>query len=132
MSKDVVAALRTATDGLLYTSESDEPFEVVVFDNRNQPLQLPAVCHLVAKEPSCPVKQITLEEFFLPLTQEEDWHGDTEKEDVRRYQELRKVIEKHLADPQVYRIGETQVDLLVIGRNKDKDWIGVRTKAIET
>ncbi len=77
-------------------------------------------------------KESTLDEFFAPLTQAEEWHGEEERNEVRRFQELRSTLEKHLREIKVYRIGETEVTILVVGKTDDGRWAGIKTRAVET
>jgi hypothetical protein len=32
----------------------------------------------------------------------------------------------------VFRVGQTQIDILIIGKTKDGQWAGIKTRAVET
>jgi hypothetical protein len=70
--------------------------------------------------------------FFADLTKEQDWHGDEEKTAVARYRNLLSVIRDRLSDAKVFRIGEVEVAIYVVGRDRDGGWVGVKTTAVET
>jgi len=131
-SRTATAALRKATRGLLYMSESDEPFEIVHLEEPVRAFGAAEAC-LVAKRPAgCRVQEQRLEEFFGELAQEHDWHGPSEKEDVRRYLDLWHYFKDYLAEATVFRVGELHVDIVIVGKAADKRWVGVKTRAIET
>lgn len=133
---EVLAKLREATAGLLYMSESDEPFEVVSWPGGEAKTggesDEKTVLKLTGHKPRTPIKQMTLEAFFEDLTQEQDWHGAEEKADVRKYRRLLELVRKYLADPKVYRLGTVQVEIYILGRTRAGAWAGVKTKAVET
>lgn len=131
-SRTAVAALRKATHGLLYMSESDEPFDVIHLDKPKDTFGA-ADARMVAGRPAdCLVQEERLDEFFNELAQNHDWHGPSETEDVRRYRELWLFFRNRLADATVFRLGEVQVDIIIIGRAADGQWVGVETRAVET
>lgn len=128
MIEPVLTALQEATKDLLYMSESDEPFEVVQWEN---------VPHfgtqtLLEGRKNAPTQVLSLEEFFKDLTKEEKWHGPEEKAEVQRYRKLKETINKHLSDTQVFRIGKTKVDIFIVGKTQEGHRVGIKTKAIET
>jgi hypothetical protein len=51
---------------------------------------------------------------------------------AQRFQNLQKVLKEVLADIQVYRIGEIQIDAFIVGKLKDGTYAGLRTILIET
>ena len=85
---DVTDDLKKATQNLLFQSESDEPIEVCEWKVAGGELTNEAIRELSGSGKSVPVKEVALHEFFAPLVEEQDWHGDEEKETVRRYKSL--------------------------------------------
>jgi hypothetical protein len=74
----------------------------------------------------------TLDEFFEQPTQLQDWHGDEEKAQVEKFIRLKELISKNLRDVKVFKIGEVEVDIYIVGINADGKLAGVKTKAVET
>ena len=132
MSSKAVLALKTATKGLLYFSESDEPFDVFEWKGGKGPLTEKQVLGFSGHEANTPVEKVSLEKFFAGLTKEEHWHGDKEKATVKRYQGLLAVINEHLTEPQVFRVGEVEIVVYVVGKAEEGAWVGVKTTAVET
>jgi hypothetical protein len=131
-SRAAASALRQATRGLLYMSESDEPFKVVQVGELAGAFGAADAC-LVARRPADSlVRQQGIEEFFGELVQERDWYGPSEIKDARRYQALWHYFRDSLAGATVFRVGELQVDIIIAGRASDGHWVGVKTRAIET
>src|SRR5947207_11383433 len=116
MSEEIITALRDATEGLLYMSESDESFEIIDWRGGDRCLDEPNMVELSGHQPGTPIETVPLDTFFANLITDRDWHGEQEKADVQRYRNLLKVIKQNLLDASAFRIGEIEVDIFIIGR----------------
>ncbi len=132
MSVDVVGALRTATKGLLYMSETDAPFEVVQWPKLESTLTGSEVLALLGKKAGTQINEIGVEEFFADPTQDQDWHDEAAKKVVQRYRQLLAVLRQNLTGLRVFRIGEVQIEIYVVGRTPAGGWVGIKTTAVET
>src|SRR5262249_32950352 len=131
-SKDLDTLLQQATEHLLYQSETDEPFEVIHWHNGAEKLDAAKVRELSGNPPGTPVQTQTLDDFFEELVTPQKWHGEQEKADVQKYQNLLKLIKQQLTEAQVFRVGETDLDIYIVGRTREGDWAGLKTRAVET
>jgi Nuclease A inhibitor-like protein len=113
------AALKKAVEGLLYPSESDEPFEVFAWDRADSAR---AAVSAHAKKRAKIIEQ-PVDEFFSALKGADD---------EPRYQQLRRVLEASLTDLNVFRVGRIRVDVYVLGRARSGRWVGVHTTSVET
>jgi hypothetical protein len=136
MSKDtasLLAQLKQLTAGLLFQSESDYP--VVPFtlpDNGKQTLSVNDLTSLLKTRSGGPVKEMDFEQFFSNTTQVQEWKGPEELETVKRFQSLIKTLKENLNEIKVYKVGEIEADVYVIGRTTSGDWAGVSTRVVET
>lgn len=126
-SQDLFPELEAACNNLLWRSESDYPFEVVVFPSTNSPTQI-----LSAYPENTPIKAINLDDFFGQSTVERAWFDSRELELVRRYRNLRDLLETTLDNLQVYRIGDVEIDVYLVGTTEDGQAMGVKTTVVET
>jgi hypothetical protein len=118
MSRDELTAIMKAAEGLLYPSETDAPFDAVRWGSRGT---LDEAVAKVAKGRL--VRETTVGDFF------EELEGSDEG---KRWKELRGTIEAGLSGVRVFRIGERQVDVYVVGRGRAGEWVGVHTESVET
>ena len=125
MPNDAISALRKATKGLLYMSETDAPFEPFVWDAGEGPLDAEWVLRLGKHEPGTRVEELGLDEFLGAYAEGDD-------PDAGKYQNLLKVIKKNLDDVRVFKVGRVNLDVYIVGRTKQGDWVGLHTKAVET
>ena len=132
MPDETLSLLQEAIQHLLYMSESDAPFEVVHWENGRGPLDRKQVLALTGYEENTPIKEITLHDFFKDLIQKKSWYGEIERETMRQYQRLFAVIQQRLTDVKVFFLGKVRVEIYIVGRSADGDWVGVKTTAIET
>ena len=124
---NITNILKQATDGLLMTSESEYPFEVFAWESG----QLNEATVLEKTGLKGTVKLVEIDDFFRNSVTAEDWHEDEEKEAVIKFQNLVNVLKTNLTDLQVYKIGNREIDVYIIGNTPD-GIAGVSTKVIET
>jgi len=123
MSESAKSALEKAAKGLLYMSESDEPFEVVDWPASGE-LTSDELLRLSGNASGIPVTQQPVAQFFDDaMAQQED--------DAAALGNLRAAIEGSLANPKVFRVGETEIAIYIVGKEGNR-WTGVKTKAVET
>jgi len=128
----VEAVLREAVKDLLYMSESDEPFEVILWKGRADCSDPRDLLGRTKAGTAAPIEAVSLDDFFKDLIKEEKWHGQEEKALVQRYRKLKATVAAHLSGIQVFRVGTIQVDIFIVGKTKNGDWAGVKTRAVET
>ena len=126
----IIDRLKQATADLLWASESDYPFEVMTWERGVEMTPTDLFKELVA--PNMAIKIISLADFFAPVLTTEDWYGAEEFATVDRYANLVQTIESNLTEVQVFRLGEIEISVYIIGKTPDGDLIGLKTQAIET
>jgi hypothetical protein len=132
MASTTLDALRDAVEGLVYISETDAPWEAFAWPEAAGSPTAEEVRRLGGHPPDAPAEESDWFEFIEPKTTDEDWHGDAERADVRRYRRLREVVERRMTDVRIVRIGEIEVTTYVVGRAVEGGWAGVRARAVET
>src|SRR5262249_51918007 len=112
MNKNTVSALKEASEGLLYMSETDEPFEVVHWGKAAGDLA-GEVRRRAGAPAEAGMKEIALDKFFGNLTNPP--HSDEDSEaDAARYRKLVGVIREHLNNVRVFRAGKVNIDIHII------------------
>lgn len=129
-TNDAIAALEKASEGLLYQSESDEPFTTFKWKADGE-LTAAAVLKCARKPAKTPVEEVPLADFFKDLTTDQDWYGEEEKATAEQYRGLLKAVKQNLADAKVFKVGKTKVSVFIVGKT-DGDWAGLKTTAVET
>ena len=131
MPNDIENQLRAAIKGLLYTSETDAPFEIVHWRNGGESMDEKKVLLLSGHKPNDAVETMSIEEFFKDLTTNQSWYGAEEKAAAKKYVQLKSILEQ-LKNPQVFKLDSIRIDIYIIGQDAKGDWVGVKTKAVET
>lgn len=111
-------------------SESDYPFEVCYWQDRGE-ITPETVLELTQHEGNAAIELKDIDSFFEWAIQPQEWHSPEEQEAVKKYQALVRII-KQLSDPKVYRIGEINLDIYILGKTEEGAIAGVKTKAVET
>lgn len=132
MSTQITQTFEHAIDGLLYSSESDEPFEAVCWPDEGKPIDAKKLLELTSNSPDTPVSEVSLDDFFKDLTTVQSWYGNEEKATVQKYRNLEDIIRRNLHDVRVFRVGEVHVAIYIVGVTSEGDWAGIKTMSIET
>jgi hypothetical protein len=126
----ILEALKEATHGLTFMSESDYPFEV--FDWGQAEPTPEFLRGLDGSAADAPVETRTAAEFFRPATSEPDWKGTEELAVAKKFQALLRLLEGNLSNLKVFRVGTINIPVYVAGRSADGSWLGISTRVVET
>ena len=129
--EQLLTELAQVTDGLLFMSESDYPFEPVRWAERTE-LTPDVLRRLTGRDESAPIETQSVDDLFRAAAAEADWKSEQQLATARRYQALVGWLQDNLMDVRVYRIGRVQIDVYIVGRSADGNWIGLQTRVIET
>jgi hypothetical protein len=125
--------LRRATDGLVYQSESDAPVEPFFMTGwTGTDVTGEAIVAFTKHDSATPVAEVPFDDFFADLVEVQDWYGDEERATARRYRRLVRLLKGALSDLKVFKVGERNLDVYVVGRTESGEFAGVATKAVET
>ncbi|MGM3309658.1 nuclease A inhibitor family protein [Anabaena sp. WFMT] len=131
MTNTIIDRLKEATDGLLMMSESEYPFEVIFWEEK-EPLTTQKIFQLTNHPQDAPVEETELEYFLRNCAFEKEWHNEIQKEEVKKFQVLFQTLKDNLIEIKVYRVGSISIDVYIIGKTLDNNLAGVSTKIIET
>jgi hypothetical protein len=124
--------LESACRGLLYPSDTDAPFETFFWPEEEHGVLSPEdIARLAGIAPEKPIKTVRLETFFRPVTKQEEWHNEAEKSQVKSFENLLATIKTTLDDVKVYRVGETTIDVYIVG-STEGGYAGLQTKVVES
>jgi len=125
--------LLQAADGLLYPSESDEPFAYFEWDlGSNKPLNEQDVKRYAQKNRQTLVEKLSVDDFFARVTEVKEWYQEEEIRQLEQFRILKEKITENLADVQVFRLGRIEIDVYIVGRTPSGKWAGLSTKLTET
>jgi len=130
--------LKSTVDELIpnvtYPSESDEPIEFVELNlpPEAEPLNERSAGEFLATKRNRNVEEISMDDFFNPITEVQDWFSEEENAAARQMTTVREALEKHLTDLKVYKIGYVEKDLYLLGLTAEGQRVGLKTKVTET
>jgi hypothetical protein len=123
MPKDhpVVEALRKTSEGLLFISESEAELEPFLWSDGGE-LNEDTLPQRLGTEEGTPVETTTLDKFFRAVS----------KEDKPAFDRLAGVLHQHLSNLRVFKVGETEKEVYIVGKTTDGVWAGLKTTVVET
>lgn len=129
---EIINKLKSATNGLLMSSEAEYPFEVFLWENITNSLTSEKVLQQTKHPENTSVEVVPFEDFCRQLTAEQDWYGEEEKNLVAKFNILVKTLRNNLINLQVYRLGKIEIDVYIVGKTPTDNLAGVATKVVET
>jgi hypothetical protein len=118
----ILKELQTAVKGLLFPSETDAPLEAFVWPGGKGAPDEAAVRANAKVDKDAPIEQITLAD--LARTIPEESRGD--------FLPLFALLGHHLSGTTVFRVGEVNITVYIVGRTTDGQFAGVKTEVVET
>src|SRR5262249_16207761 len=117
------------TEGLLYMSETDAQLKYFELNEEAARQWLPATAAqflgMIQEEPTTPMQEIPPEKFFEMLSE-----GHEERED--QVGALRKAFMENLEDVRLYRVGEIEIEIYLLGKDGSGKVCGLQTLSVET
>ena len=127
--RELIAQLSQAIKGLLWMSESDYPFATVYLENVAN-IQTKLI-ELTNSNPISKIEIRTIDSFFDRVIKQDNW-DEEELEECKRYQALVKLLKTHLQNLQVYRVGECEIKVYILGKTALGNIAGLSTMVVET
>jgi len=118
---------------LLYPSESDEPLQSVsCYLNQPESLTVSQIKDWQMLPPSVYVEERPETEFWEPVVTEQDWYGDDENARTASFQKLHTFITTTLSNRQVFYVGQSEIDVYLLGQLSTGERAGIKTNVIQT
>jgi hypothetical protein len=129
--EQIIDELKRITEGLLFMSEADYPFEIVNLKGEEEPgpQQLRERAGMAA---DAPVETRHVDKFFRAAASEPEWKKGEELKTARKYQSLVRLLKENLTDLQVFRVGEINMLVYILGKSREGSWLGLSTRVVET
>jgi hypothetical protein len=130
---EIVDLLTGATTDVDWVSESDAPFEVLLWPD--WPIvhcDVAALRAQIQAPQNAPIVQDTVEAFFQPAIVPQDWHGAAERSVIQQYEQILLMLQQHLTQLQLYRVGQGEVTVYILGKTPAGHWLGLKTLVVES
>ena len=130
---ELYVTLAEASSGLLYQTESDYPFEVLIHENSKE-IQIikESILKLMRGSPEDPIEEFDFDFLFATPTLDQDWHSPEDKKRVVRFRILVTSLKENLKEIKVFRKGKIFIDVYITGRAPSGNIAVVSTKQMQT
>ncbi|WP_414567813.1 nuclease A inhibitor family protein [Nostoc sp. CCY 9925] len=132
MTNEITEILKQSSADLLMMSESDYPFELVLWTGPVDSLTTQKLLQLTNHPQDSQVEEVGLDYFFRNCAYEQEWHDEQQKQNAKKFQILVQTLKNNLNEIKVYRIGTINIDVYILGKTSSGDLVGLATKVVET
>ncbi len=122
-----VDRLQALVADLWYPSETDAPVTIVVWPSP----QTDDVLELLGAGASA-ITEHPPEQFFQPILNKPFWHSTQGEHLAQRYQAVQDGLQSTLTNLRVYRVGQVEITLYLVGQHPSGAWVGLKTQVVET
>ena len=119
------------TKGLLYTSETDAEIKPFIGEKAVSVTQ-EEVLRQIKNAGQAIVAVLTSVDFFSPLTEIQDWFGEEETQIAQKFARLKEFLEQNLKYLKVFKVGEKELVIYIVGLDAENTLAGVKTQSVET
>ena len=126
LSREIAEAVR----GLIYLIETDA--EITVFEGQRTDSVTGENLLSQTGKKDVKVEEKDFHEFFRPLTELQDWFGEDERKMTEKFRALKILLQQNLVNKKVFRLGKKEIDIYVVGLDREGILRGIQTKAVET
>lgn len=128
---DFAEKVKQLVKDLYYISETDAEFSVFIGE-KAESVSKKEILRQTKNPLEARVEERDFTEFFERLTKIQDWFEKEEIENAEKFGELEKLLRENLIDKKVFKIGEIQLDIYIVGLDAEDNLSGVKTEAVET
>jgi hypothetical protein len=130
---ELIKIFSDASNGLLYTTEVDYPFEVLIQDNTKQmDINKESILKLMKGSPDDYIEDFDFDFLFSTPTLDQYWHTPENKQRVARFRILVSLIKENLKEIKVFRKGKIYIDVYITGRAPSGNIAVISTKQMQT
>jgi hypothetical protein len=129
--EQIVKELKQASGQLLMMSESDYPFDVVRWEQTAE-VNPEALRRIAGQSAGASVASESIEEFFRAAMTEYEGQGEEARRMAENFRKLVQALKTNLQDVRVYKVGEINIPVYIVGRAPSGHWLGLSTRVVET
>ena len=130
MTEKTMQELSALTADLYFTSETDAAWTIHTLD-ATQAI-MPQLTALSNRQTDTTVEECDWTDFLNNAATVQDWMDEVGRATAARYKSLVDYVTANLSEITVYRLGDIEIDIFVVGLTGDCSPIALATKAVET
>ena len=131
--EELLEVLKSLTEDLLFTSESDYPFEIFVWELKTETITSENINQYIPT-----VREDTLIDLFVVekilrvMARSRPYYAAERREKANRFKQIITFFETQVTDSKAFKIGTIERDVYIIGKIADSHIIGLKSISVET
>lgn len=131
--KELLEVLKSLTEDLLFTSESDYPFEIFIWELKTETVSIENVRqYLENMEENTLIETLTVEKILRSMSRSRPYYSAERKEKANRIKQIISFFDTQVADAKAFKIGEIERDIYILGIVSNEYVIGLKSISVET
>ncbi|MFK7947935.1 MAG: nuclease A inhibitor family protein [Saprospiraceae bacterium] len=130
--EELIEILKSMSEDLLFTSESDYPFEVICWSINTEIVDITTIQQYIDNKDKSIIKELTPDKMLSRMAKSRPYYSTERREKANRFRQIITFFESQVANAKAFKIGEVEIDIYIIGTVGDSHIIGLKTMAVET
>lgn len=129
---ELIEMLKSLTEDLHFTSESDYPFEIVCWELKTKSIKKKYLGEYIKIDKSTEVLELTPEKLLFQHAKSSPNYSIENREKANRFKQIINFFQSQVSGSRAFKIGSTEVEVYILGLAGHTHIIGLKTIAVET
>jgi|GEM_PF-2010915 hypothetical protein len=131
--KELLEVLKSLTEDLLFTSESDYPFEVLLWELQTETVSAENIREYIEKiDADIVIETLTVEKILRAMSRSRPYYSAERKEKGNRFRQIISFFDTQVTDAKAFKIGKIEREVYIIGIVSNEYIIGLKSISVET
>lgn len=130
--EELLEVLKSLSEDLQFSSESDYPFEVFTWEMVTDEVNIENLNQYIELEPTADIKLDSIKKILFPMSKSRPYYSAERREKANRFQQIITFFESQLSNTKAFKIGKIERTIYLLGSIGNTHVIGLKTMSVET
>jgi hypothetical protein len=131
--KELLEVLKSLTEDLLFTSESDYPFEVFLWELKTETVTKEnIVAYLENIDETTIIETFKVEKVLRAMSRSRRFYSTEKREKANRFKQIITFFDTQVADAKAFKVGKIEREVYILGVVSNDYIIGLKSISVET
>ena len=130
--EELIEMLKSMTEDLYFTSESDYPFEIICWELKTKNIKKKYISEYINIDKSTELLELAPEKLLFQHAKSSPNFSEENREKANRFKQIITFFQSQVSESRAFKIGSTEVEVYILGIASRTHIIGLKTLAIET
>jgi hypothetical protein len=131
--KELLEVLKSLTEDLRFSSESEYPFEILLWELKTQNISAENIHQYLNNiEANTLIETLSVERILRSMSRSRPYYSGGRREKANRFKQIISFFDTQVADAKAFKIGKIERAVYIIGLVANDYVIGLKSTSVET